>query len=367
MALGPRRWYSRENVLQDRVIRWAAASVLVGVFCGAARAEDPEALLQKGVELRRNKDDEGALKVFEQAYEVQKSPKAAAQIGLAAQAIGIWGRADRRLREALASPNDPWIRKHHSTIEDALKVIGSHVGHLEVSGSPSGAQVRVDGELVGTLPLGEPVSVTAGRVALEVSADGYLSILRAGVVTVGQLTRERFQLQSLAQQSAVTPPPADRNPTKVTVVAGRTPDDSGAGMPSHDETTKDATTPAVDEGGGISRRTMALGFGGLAAGTLVLGIVEHLRWQSKTHSFNDNSACDNLLSQKGAAGCQTLYEAGQSARNIAFVGYGLTAGLAATAVVLLLTDPGRHDETQKVACAPLTAATTAGLGCSFRF
>ena len=351
------------------------AAAVVAALGGTVQAADPDALIKQGVELRRKGDDEGALRLFEQAYALRKSPLAAAQVGFAEQALGSWGQADQRLREALASPGDPWISKHRGAIEESLKTISRHIGHIEISGSPAGAEVRVDGELVGRLPLDRVISATGGNVAVEVRASGFLPILRATSVSPGQLTRERFQLQPLAPQGAVAAEP-ERAPATASrapaagAVAARKPADEGATAapagqpPAMTQTTSVPQTDQAGEGRG-SHRALALGAAGLAAATLAVAIVEHLSWQNKAHTFNDNAACDNLLPQKGGSGCQGLYDAGQRARTIAFVGYGVTAGLVATATVLFLTDPGRRGEPQSVACAPLGA--TAGLGCWFRF
>ncbi|MBC8132597.1 MAG: hypothetical protein H7X95_06420, partial [Deltaproteobacteria bacterium] len=118
---------------------------LVFMFAGgvatrrAAAAADPEALIRQGIEYRRADRNMEALKVFQQAYDLQKSPRALAQIGTAEQALGRWGAADRHLRHAIGSVDDPWIRKHRAALNDALKVIGEHVGRLDVTGTPAGA------------------------------------------------------------------------------------------------------------------------------------------------------------------------------------------------------------------------------------
>ena len=51
-------------------------------------------------------------------------------------------------------------------------------------GTPVGAEVRIDGELAGKLPLPHPVKATVGGVAMEVRAPGYLPIVRSATVAV---------------------------------------------------------------------------------------------------------------------------------------------------------------------------------------
>jgi hypothetical protein len=335
------------------------AAVLV---CAAGRpaaageaqpAADAETLMRQGIELRRAGKDAEALGVFQRAYALDGAPRALAQVGLAEQALGKWGLADQHLRQALASSADTWVRKNRAVLEDALKVIGHHVGVVEVSGSPAGAEVRIDGELVGRLPLPGPVSVTAGGIAIEVRAPGFLTIARAATVDVGELTRESFNLQSLtpttrASAEPQAPPPA---------AAGAT------------EPAAQVTAPAPPPGGQDqmgARRVVTLSIAGLAVGALALGVIEHLSWQSKVGSFDDMAGCDPAAPSRGGSACQQLYDDGQRAKTIAFVGYGLSAGLAATAAILYFTQPAR--EPPKMACASGPAAGSgAVMTCAWRF
>jgi len=353
--------------------RWALALSLVvlilapsaaglDAFAGAA---DYESLMRDAVSKRRAGDDLAALKLFQQAYELNKTAKALAQMGLAEQALGRWGPADNHLRQAVETGGaDPWIKKNRPAIAASLATIAGHVGQLDVVGQPAGAEVRIDGEAIGQLPLAHPITVTAGGVAVEVSARGYLTILRTTMVSVGQLTRELFNLQPNtpladqpgAPQAGATKPAAVVVPTSPSASAG-----AGAGAPAADH----GGGPAAAAPPSSSRLPWVLTAAGLSAASLAFGIVEHLAWQDKVSSFASMSACGTTFPGKGGPGCQSLYDDGQSARLRAFVGYGLGAAFAATAIVLYFTDPSRDGPAVKVACAP-TLGTT-GVGCALRF
>ena len=342
------------------------AAVGLGAFAGAA---DYESLMRDAVSKRRAGDDTAALKLFQQAYELNKTAKALAQMGLAEQALGRWGSADRHLRQALETgATDPWIKKNRPAIGTSLDTIASHVGQLDVIGQPPGAEVRVDGEGVGQLPLAHPITVTAGGVAVEVSARGYLPILRSTMVSPGKLTRELFNLQSTAPAADQTPAsgraPGTPEPAAVVVPPSRSvsANEGAAGTPG-DHASGPSTAPAP--AASSSRLPWVLTAGGLSAASLAFGIVEHLAWQNKVSSFASMSACGTTFPAKGGPGCQSLYDDGQSAKLRAFVGYGLGAAFAATAVILYFTDPSRDAEPTRVACAP-TLGTT-GVGCALTF
>jgi hypothetical protein len=366
----------------------------LGLACGLAfglatsgnRAEaaDPEALIREGIELRRARDDLSALKRFQQAYEISKSPKAIAQVGLAEQALGRWATADKHLHQALQSVDDPWIQKYRSAIDQALAVVSTHVGRLDVTGRPAGADVRVDGELVGHLPLTEPITVTAGGLALEVRAAGHLPIVRATTVAAGLLTRENFNLQPLspaAEAGSLTPGRRAPDAGPASSAAGPTPDGprlsmgGGGTQTQPDAVGPSSAAPAGSEApsgghpapgdGARSHGILTLTAAGLAAVSLAFGVVEHLSWQGKVNSFDSMNTCGGSLPDKGSQGCKQLYDDGQRAKILAFVGYGIGAAFVATAVVLYVTDSGRSSDARALACAP--NPITAGADCAVRF
>lgn len=335
---------------------------------------DADALMHEGVALRRSGDDAAALKRFQQAYELGKSPRALAQMGLAEQALGRWAFADQHLRQALDARDDAWIGKNRASIDDALTVVASHVGKLEINGEPRGAEVRVDGELVGRLPLAHPITVTAGGVAVEVRAPGYVPIVRAATVSAHTLTRESFTLQSLSPTAELSGSvrggarPANTAPT---AAPAGSPGPASEGGVSATGTESDSSPEpegptAETHGGGVSgRRVLTLAAGGLSLASVAFGVFEHLSWQRKVESFSSMTGCGSGLAMRGDPGCKPIYDDGQRARLLAFVGYGLAGAFAATALVLYLTDGGAGSEPGKVACAPALMAS--GLACALTF
>jgi len=343
------------------LIALGPSAVGLGASAGAA---DYETLMRDAVSKRRAGDDMAALKLFQQAYELNKTAKALAQMGLAEQALGRWGAADRHLHQALETGgSDPWIKKNRAAIGSSLDTIATHVGQLDVIGQPAGAEVQVDGEGVGQLPLEHPLTVTAGGVAVEVSARGYLPIIRSTTVSSGKLTRELFNLQPIApaaDQTAATQPAA---PAAVVVPPSRivSAGEGSGGTKAEAGGQTGGAAPAASS----SRLPWVLTASALSAASLAFGIVEHLSWQSKVSSFSSMDGCGTTFPGKGGPACQSLYDAGQSAELRAFVGYGLGAAFAATAVVLYFTDPSRGADPPRVACAP--APDSRAVGCAFRF
>lgn len=178
-----------------------------------AQSSDPaEALMAEGVELRRQGRDAEALERFRAAFDQSGSPRARAQVALAHQALGNWIEAESNLEAALDT-RDPWVERNRGALEGALETVRSRLAFLEVRGEPAGAQVRVDGRDVGLLPLAEPARVVAGDVVVEVSKDGYATILRPVRVRPGATGRETIRLVPVSSGAPSEPSPAGARPS----------------------------------------------------------------------------------------------------------------------------------------------------------
>jgi hypothetical protein len=174
-----------------------AALALFALFAltpAHARANDADALIEQGVEARADGRDADALALFERAYEIDRTPRALAQIGLAEQALGRWASAERHLSEALRDRADPWMDEHRRVLDEALAEIRSHLGELVVDSNLSVAELWVDGRAVALLPMIVPVRLPAGEAAIEVRATGYTTVRRRVVVRAGERSRESVHL-----------------------------------------------------------------------------------------------------------------------------------------------------------------------------
>lgn len=179
---------------------------------GVGDAEKQAAELAKqGTELRRAGKDAEAVGKFKQAYELSAAPKNAAQYGLCLLALSRWTDADFYLTEAVAAKEDAWVKKNRSVLKDASESAKSHIGRVEILGSPEGANVRVSGRIVGTLPLAADIPVNEGSVDIEVSAEGYADSTRT--IVVGGASHQSVVIRLAPATStsplAIAPLPAD--------------------------------------------------------------------------------------------------------------------------------------------------------------
>jgi tetratricopeptide (TPR) repeat protein len=190
----------------------AAAAVIAVLLSESALAgaSDVDALLQHGVQLRREGKDREALAEFQRAAAIERTPRAVAQIGMAELALGLWLAADEHIREALTHPNDAWIRKNRAALDQTLALADPHIGTLEIWGTPAGAEVLVNGKRAGTLPLENPIRLVAGSAAVTVRADGYEPVTRTLQVSSQSLARENVELASAVKMPSQPQTPIPR-------------------------------------------------------------------------------------------------------------------------------------------------------------
>jgi tetratricopeptide (TPR) repeat protein len=173
-----------------------------------ALAGEPDDLVKQGVDERRKGHDREALELFKRAHAIDGGVRSLAQIALAEQALGMWPEAETHLRQSLERADDPWIKKNLTALRKSAEVVASHVGSLEVWGTPAGAEVLVNGTPAGVFPLAQPLRVPSGTQSITVRAAGYVELARAVEVAAGGVTRERFELprKSSANLAAMAPP-----------------------------------------------------------------------------------------------------------------------------------------------------------------
>jgi PEGA domain-containing protein len=158
--------------------------------------DEVEAIVKKGILLRRQGRDADALGEFKRAAALGDSPRIEAQIGMAEQALGSWQDANSHLGLALDHRDDAWIRKNRPILEDSLAAVRSHLSQVEVWGEPRDAVVELDDVAIGKLPSAVAWS-SAGDVELKVSAPGYGAVRRPLTLTPASRTREHVQLRAL--------------------------------------------------------------------------------------------------------------------------------------------------------------------------
>jgi PEGA domain len=198
-----------------RLLTWLA--FVLSVLCAVVRpasAEDVESIVRRGVELRRQGKDLEALALFRSAAATQRAPRVLAQLALAEQSLGLWPQAEADFKEALGATSDPWIVKNRQALDEAEKVVEDHLGSLIVWGTPDGAEVTINGAVVGTLPQTRNLRLPVGSVQLAARAPGFIETTRQVQIGSGALQREHVELAATpkAPEISLAAAPASAKP-----------------------------------------------------------------------------------------------------------------------------------------------------------
>lgn len=169
-------------------------------------ARKAEKLIDEALELRRRGNDAAALDKLLRALKLNPTPRAKAQVAMAEQALGRWVEAEKHMLQALATPQDPWIRKRLSILQSALETVRQRLGLLQIAGVPDGATIYIADDKVGTAPLKKSIRVVAGEVSVRVEAPGHRTFVGVAKVEPGLLTRHVVTMIPLKQATENEPP-----------------------------------------------------------------------------------------------------------------------------------------------------------------
>jgi len=306
----------------------------------AADADQLEAAIQAGIELRKGGNDAAALDLFMQLERDNPgSVRLMLQVTAAAQATGRWLVANEYLRKAAAFKNDPYYLRNRVAVKNVEDAVAQHVGQFRVIGEPSGAEVRLSGNVLGTLPMTEPVPVELGSYTLEVSKPGYYPLRRdVSLIAGGALNQEVVELK----------------PSPVPVAP------RARGAASTEQPERSSELHDVDRSWWPSRSLTWL-LGGLTlSAAATSGVALVVRENSAQH-WNDNAQCIDRQQPSRTRGetCGSDRSSAETAGHVA-LGAGIAAGVLAAATVTQLlfssSAPARAAEARR--------GTSCGVGLS---
>lgn len=296
---------------------FGALALTLVLFASRAHAQDAASLVAEGIALRREGRDAEAAERFRAAHAIDGSARTLAQLALAEQGAGRWVDAERHLVAALAM-DDAWIAEHRAVLEAALATIRSHVGRLSVEANVQGAELFLDGERVGTLPIAEPLATEVGTHVVELRAPGHVPVQRSTEVRAGVLSRVTLAMVPSVAQDA--PRVAPEAPSATPTVAPRD-------EPQREPPSSSGPSPLLVAG--------VVG-AGVTALTLVATVVAIGVREASVQLWNDPSQCPASGPNGRLEACASTYGTIWSAQDWAI---GLGVGTAVSAVVsgVLLT------------------------------
>jgi hypothetical protein len=255
------------------------------------------------------------------------------------------------------------VARNLNDLNGALASVRRNISEVVVEGGPVGAEVLVNGQPAGRLPLASPLRLGKGVADIELRAPSYISASRSLKVSGG--TQERVSIVLAQAQPAAQPPGLSGN--------------DPASRPPTDEPHPSTAPPGGDQPKMPPKRIAAWATGAAAGAALIFGVVETVTWASKLDQFDhhkgpllsdptitDRVNCGNAEPNYGSTECRDIHNSLVQARTLTIVGFGLAAALGAASAVLFATSsPDRPKTDTAFTCAPDLARR--GVGCVFSF
>ena len=276
--------------------RWSAfvgilATVAVVAAASPARAavdnDDPERLIKRGNDLRRQGDNIRAFGYLQRAHELAGTPRTGAQLGLCEQALGRFADAETHLTAAL-STNDAWVDANRAGLEASRSVARKKLGKIQITGAPPGTTVAIGNAAPAKLPADSTIWVAPGATNLALEAPGFRSATRATQVVEGGTATVAAGLAPVA--AAATPATAVATAPATTTTSTTTPAPDG---------TPPVTTPGPDDNGGAgdgprddgasALRITGLAVAGTGVAMVVTGFVLRNMASSKLEAINSDA------------------------------------------------------------------------------
>lgn len=150
-----------------------AALLLASSVATAQGNDEALARFERGVQLYEAQNFEGALIEFSAAYKLSGNYKLLYNIGICQQQAREYVAAADTFRRYLKDGGGEVSAERKADVEDRLSKLSLSVSRVRiVTDAPAGTAVTVDGAAVGTIPLGEPVSVKIGSRVFSFTANG---------------------------------------------------------------------------------------------------------------------------------------------------------------------------------------------------
>jgi tetratricopeptide (TPR) repeat protein len=330
----------------------------------AARAR-----FQKGVAAFDDRRYAEAADEFEAAYRLSPAFVVLYNIG---QVDVILGRSveavdafDKYLKQGAAAIPAERRREVEAEIEKQT----ARIGTIAARTIPDGAELRVDGALVGTTPLPKVVRVTAGHHTVAATMKGRTTEVRE--VDVGGRAEIALEL-TLAAISAETPaaapvaapappppaPPVIEMPVVEKTVIERTYVETQT--PSPDRTVVERSAPRASSSAGTVQRVVGytLVAAGLAGATT--GGVLAFQGANRSNDAKDRLSTAGLTDDEWNA-AMADFDAGKKRNETGWIVAGIGAAVLVGGIIVVATTPER---TNAVAIAPWVTAQSGGLAMS---
>ncbi|HEY6080921.1 MAG TPA: PEGA domain-containing protein [Polyangiaceae bacterium] len=131
---------------------------------------------EHAIKLYEDGDYTLALAEFERVYELVPDYRVLYNIGQVSMQLGRYARALRTLREYVSRGGSELPTDRRSAVQADLASLEGRTATVKLDVRPLGAEVSIDGAVVGKAPLAEPLVVDVGERRVQARSTGYVTV-----------------------------------------------------------------------------------------------------------------------------------------------------------------------------------------------
>ena len=158
----------------------------------------------RGQQLMRAKNWEGALVEFSRAYELSQNPRVLFNVGICEKELHRYARASRRFEEELAKGEGKLTDDEKTELRSAIAIVRKYVSSVTITSNEAGAKLYVDDLEEGTTPLAGPILMDVGPRKITLKKDGFVDLTKTVDVNAGVPTTVDFALEPKEKKGKVT-------------------------------------------------------------------------------------------------------------------------------------------------------------------
>jgi hypothetical protein len=316
--------------------RSLALLALLLVPARASAQNDPKVIARahfdSGVAAFKDRRFGEAAEEFQAAYEISPAFVVLYNIGQVNVALGRSVEAVDAFRKYLDQGAREVAPQRRREVESELRKQEARIAVLMIRTEPQGAELRLDGTLLGKTPLGRGVRVTAGKHTLEALLRGHATAIRELTVAGHTQLDVAVELQRLNESPMAPPPPL---------------------------ATVEAHAPPVTEADtGDARRTTGYALGGVGLAAAASGIV--LAVVSLNRAGDARQRAEGATSAGAWDAARGDFDAARGRNRLGWIIGGAGGALAAAGLVLAAT-AGERRSPHALQLSPSLTAGGGGL------
>lgn len=252
----------------------------------AVRADDATNLEQagvhfdRGIELIEENAYDAAAVELERAYQLSHDDTVLYNLGMAYAAAGRPVEASAALARYLEHTRATLPAQEVGRIEDELRRQNARIGSLALDVDPQGARIEIDGRLIGTTPLTQPIALAVGRHDVQVTASDYETATETVAIAGQQQLQVRFVLTK--KPGAPLPSPT---PLRAVTAAPQ----------------QRAQVAYAPSSGASSQRPIAYAIGGVGIGAGVAALVVYLVGDARHDEWQTEKLAIDGLAEMAAS------------------------------------------------------------------